>query len=87
MKIRISHLNGQYDISNHSDLCELFCTPENETPKHLFEMGWLPTSNGEWYQSRSSRIKINPISARRQYQLAKIRTSKSGDYRKIFESF
>lgn len=86
MKIRISHQNGQYDLNTHADLCELFCEPENETPEYLFENGWLPTANREWYQCRSSRIKIQPISARRQYQLAKIRISKSGDYQKIFES-
>ena len=85
MKTRISHLNGKYDFESSADLCELFCTPEDENPKYLFENGWLPTSNGEWYQSRSSRIKISPISSRRKYQLRKIRTCKSGDYREIFE--
>jgi len=85
MKIRISHQNGQYDITNHSDLCELFCTPDGETPQYLFENGWLPYSNEEWYQCRSSRVKIKPISARRKFQLAKIRISKSGDYKEIFE--
>ena len=69
MKTRISHLNGKYDVESSADLCELFCTPENESQKYLFEKGWLPTSNGEWYQSRSSRIKISPISSRRKYQL------------------
>ena len=83
MKIRISHLNGQYDLSNHSDLCELFCKPENESPEYLFENGWLPTSNGEWYQSRSSRVKIQPISSRRKTQLKKIKISTDGDFLKI----
>jgi hypothetical protein len=83
MKIRISHLNGQYDLSNHTDLCELFCKPENEDSKYLFENGWLPYSNGEWYQCRSSRVKISPISSRRKRQLEKIKISKEGNYLEI----
>jgi len=86
MKIRISHLNGQYDSSNQSDLCELFCKPENESPTHLFENGWLPTSNGEWYQSRSSRVKIAPISSRRRTQLSKIKISNTGNYMEIMRN-
>ena len=57
MKIRISHLNGRYDSQKGTDLCELFCIPDDETNYYLFENGWLPLLNNEWYQSRSSRIK------------------------------
>ena len=85
MKLRISHLHGIYDDHTGADLCELFCVPEHESYKELFESGWLPTTNGEWYQSRSSRVKILPISSRRKYELKKIEVSKIGDYKKIFE--
>lgn len=85
MKTRISHLNGTYQSDTAADLCEVFCEPEGETYRELFETGWLPTDNGEWYQSRSSRVKIQPISARRRYQIKKINVSTTGDYQKIFE--
>ena len=83
MKIRISHLNGRYDSQRGTDLCELFCIPDNETNYYLFENGWLPILNNEWYQSRSSRVKIQPISSRRKTQLRKIKISKDGDFLKI----
>lgn len=86
MKIRISHLNGRYDSQKGTDLCELFCIPDDETNYYLFENGWLPLLNNEWYQSRSSRIKISSISSRRRYQLKKVRVSTEGDYKKIFEN-
>ena len=85
MKTRISHLNGTYQSDTAADLCEVFCEPEGETYRELFETGWLPTDNGEWYQSRSSRVKIQPISTRRRYQIKKINVSTTGDYQKIFE--
>lgn len=86
MKIRISHLNGRYDYEKGTDLCELFCIPDDESNTYLFENGWLPTSNNEWYQSRSSRLKITPLSSRRLSQLRKIRVTNSGNYMKIFEN-
>lgn len=58
MKIRISHKNGIYDEKTDSTLCEVYCTPELESPTYLMNNGWLPTNNGEWYQSRSSRIPL-----------------------------
>lgn len=58
MKIRVSHTNGIYDEKTDSTLCEVYCTPELETPKMLIETGWLPTTGGEWYQSKSSRIPL-----------------------------
>lgn len=86
MKIRISHLNGRYDTQKGTDLCELFCIPDDETNHYLFENGWLPLMNNEWYQSRSSRLKISSLSSRRRYQLKKVRVSTTGDYKKIFEN-
>ena len=85
MKIRISHLNGRYDSQKGTDLCELFCIPDDETNYYLFENGWLPLLNNEWYQSRSSRIKVSSLTSRRRYQLKKMRVSTEGDYKKIFE--
>lgn len=86
MKIRISHLNGRYDSQKGTDLCELFCIPDDETNYYLFENGWLPLLNNEWYQSRSSRIKISSLSSRRRYQLKKMKVTTDGDYKKIFEN-
>lgn len=86
MKIRISHLNGRYDAQRGTDLCELFCIPDDETNYYLFENGWLPLLNNEWYQSRSSRIKISSLSSRRRYQLKKMKVTTDGDYKKIFEN-
>ena len=86
MKIRVSHIHGKYDDEQGTDLCELFCIPEGETSTYLFENGWLPTSNNEWYQSRSSRLKIGQLTSRRKYQLRKMSVSTSGNYREIFET-
>ena len=85
MKIRISHLNGKYDIEQGADLCEVFGTPDCETYKELFETGWLPTKNREWYQSRSSRVKIDKLSGTRRYEVKKLNVSNEGDWQKIFE--
>jgi hypothetical protein len=84
MKIRISHLNGKYDNETGADLCEVFGTPDGETYKELFETGWLPTKNGEWYQSRSSRVKIDELSGTRRYEVRKLKVSNEGDWERIF---
>jgi hypothetical protein len=65
MKIRFSHENGKYQDTTDSILCEAYATPENESFTWLFEHGWLPTVNGEWYQSKSSRLFVKCISPRR----------------------
>ena len=78
MQIRVSHLNGKYDSQTGADLCELFGTPDGETYKELFESGWLPTKNGEWYQSRSSRVLISPLSGTRRYEVRKLNVSTDG---------
>lgn len=85
MQIRVSHLNGKYDSKTGADLCELFGTPDGESYKELFERGWLPTKNGEWYQSRSSRVLISPLSGTRRYEVRKLDVSTDGDWRYIFE--
>jgi hypothetical protein len=84
MKIRISHLNGKYNDNTGADLCEVFGTPDGETYKELFETGWLPTKNGEWYQSRSSRVKIDELSGTRRYEVRKLNVSNEGDWENIF---
>ena len=50
MKTRFNHLNGRYGDNSIVDLCEVFCRPEKETNAFLFENGWLPTANEEWFQ-------------------------------------
>jgi hypothetical protein len=86
MKIRFNHLNGQYGKHSIVDLCEVYGTPEEETDLFLFENGWLPTTNNEWFQSRSSRVKIAPISSRRKYQLRKISVTTVGNYSNILKN-
>jgi hypothetical protein len=87
MKIRYNHQNGIFlDKKNSSHfLCEVFAKRTDETKKYMFENGWLPTSNNEWFQTKSSRIKILPISSRKKNRLGKIHISKNGDYRRIFQ--
>jgi hypothetical protein len=67
MKIRYNHQNGIFlDKKNSSHfLCEVFAKRTDETKKYMFENGWLPTSNNEWFQNKSSRVKILPISSRK----------------------
>ncbi len=69
MKTRISHVNGKYDLETSADLCEVFCVPTGESSRELFESGWLPAGNDEWYQCRSARVKLNPISGNRRRKL------------------
>lgn len=82
MKLRVNHRNGIYVEKTDSVLCEVFCTPEGESPKWLFEHGWLPTVRGEWYQAKSSRI----VMYREHFtkpNLNGIRISTVGDWSKI----
>lgn len=85
MQIRVSHLNGKYDSQTGADLCEVFGTPDGESYKELFERGWLPTKNGEWYQSRSSRVLISPLSGTRRYEVRKLDVKTDGDWKRIFD--
>lgn len=65
-------------------LCEVFSIRTNETYQYMFEHGWLPTKKNEWFQNKSSRIKISEISNRKKNRLKKISISKNGDYKDIF---
>lgn len=85
MKTRVCHINGKYDLESGSPLCEVFCRPTGESFQYLFENGWLPIRDGEWYQSRSSRVKISPISGNRRRKLKKINVSNTGDYKEILD--
>lgn len=71
MKIRFSHENGIYDIDKDICLTEAFAEIENETYEQMFLQGWLPNYDG-WYQSRSCRLLLQPISTRRRRELTNI---------------
>lgn len=71
MKIRFSHKNGLYNIEKDICLTEAFAEIENESFDYMFQNGWLPHFDG-WYQARSCRLNLAPISARRNKELAQI---------------
>jgi len=87
MIIRYNHNNGIFVDSetNSSFLCEVFSKRTDESIQYMFENGWLPTLNNEWFQSKSSRVKIAPISVRKKNRIKKINITKDGNYREIFE--
>jgi hypothetical protein len=88
MIIRYNHTKGIFldNEETSSFLCEVFSRRTDESVEYMFENGWLPTSNNEWFQSKSSRIKLSPISVRKKNRLKKISVTNSGDYRQIFEN-
>lgn len=61
-----------YDINKDICLTEAFAEIENESYQQMFETGWLPHFDG-WYQCRSCRLLLQPISSRRQKELQKIK--------------
>lgn len=81
MQVRYSHTNGLYIEHSDSVLCEVFCLPDVESPDWLFNNGWLPTTNGEWYQSKSCRIKFDEITS----LPAEIKLSTDGDWNGILQ--
>lgn len=83
MKIIFDHKNGIFTEEGNS-LLEVFALVENESSKEMFENGWLPFRD-KWYQTISSRIKLNPISKRRKKELEKITISKVGDLNSLIE--
>jgi len=86
MRTRFNHENGKYDLDTAADLCEVFCVPNGETNQYLFENGWLPTKNGEWYQCRSARVKIQPISGNRRRKVKKVKVTNQGNYKEILKN-
>lgn len=73
MKIIFDHNQGIFSEEGNS-LLEVFAIKENESTSYMFENGWLPFRD-KWYQTKSSRLKLFPISKRRQKELSKISIS------------
>lgn len=78
MKLIFNHDEGVMTPAGNC-LLEIECLRENETSQFMFENGWLPYLNDRWYQCRSSRLKLAPISSRRKRELSKITFLESGD--------
>ena len=70
MKIKFNHKVSIY--SGEYPLIYSEATPENETNQFMFENGWVPYYD-VWYQTKSARLKLKPISGKRQNQLSKIK--------------
>lgn len=77
MKVIFDHTNGIFN-ENGNSLLEVFAIKENESSEYMFNNGWLPFQN-KWYQTRSSRLKLKPISKRRKKELSKINISYSNN--------
>lgn len=78
MKLIIDH--SKSILSGTEPLIYLESERENESAKYMFENGWIPyyENNKEfWYQTISSRLKINQISHKRKKELNKIKISSS----------
>lgn len=75
--------NHSFSIFNNEiPLIYLTAKRENETVEFMLENGWIPFyKNLEefWYQTKSSRLKIDEISKRRQLELKKIKISNTTD--------
>ena len=87
MKVIFDHKNGIFD-ENGNSLLEVLAIQENESSKTMFENGWLPCLSYKkniWYQTRSSRLKLKPISKRRKKELSKINISYNKDLFRIIE--
>lgn len=73
MKLIFDHSKSVF--INETPLIYLDCERENESAKYMFENGWVPYYENEkeyWYQTKSSRLKIEKISSRRLRELDKI---------------
>lgn len=81
MKIIYNHKNGLFTEKGES-LLEVYAIIDKETPKYMFDNGWLPFRE-KWYQTKSSRLKLSGISNRRKKELAKIKISEKGDLNSI----
>jgi len=81
MQLRFDHTHGVYSVKTDTVLCEVFCTPTTETPQWLFEHGWLPTVDGEWYQARSARIPIEGDVL----NTSELSITTDGDWRRILD--
>lgn len=70
MKLKFNHkvsiFSGEYP------LIYLEATPEDETSQFMFETGWIPYYD-VWYQTKSARLKLKPISNKRKKELSKLK--------------
>ncbi len=82
MKILFNHENG-FHIDGYNYLI-VGAKQEHETSEYMFQNGWLPSfpKSDSWYQVRASRLKLKPISKRRQKELSKINITYDKD---VFE--
>ena len=83
MKIIFNHDKGLFTNEGES-LLEVYAITDSETPKNMFENGWLPFRD-KWYQTKSSRLKLSEISNRRKKELSKIKVSNEGDLNLIVQ--
>lgn len=83
MKIIFDHSKGQF-TSDGSSLLEVYAIKENETTEYMFDNGWLPFRE-KWYQTRSSRLELAPISSRRKKELSRLTVSDTGNLSSIVE--
>jgi len=83
MKIFFDHNDGLY-TDGHNYLT-VTAKQEHETSEYMFENGWLPEfpKSDSWYQVRSSRLKLKPISKKRQKRLSKINITYDKDVLEI----
>ena len=72
MKLILNHNISIFD--GEKPLIYLEALRENETHQFMFENGWVPYYD-VWYQTKSARLKLKPISSKRKNQLSKIKTT------------
>ncbi len=78
MKLIFNHSLSIFN--NGNPLIYLTSKRENESGQYMLENGWIPYyKNTEefWYQTKSSRIRVNEISKKRKIELSKIKISNS----------
>lgn len=74
MKLIFDHTNSL--LFEDTPYISVEAVRENESAKFMFENGWVPfyeNKKEHWYQTKSSRLKITPISKRRKKELSKIK--------------
>jgi len=84
MKLIFNHKEGLFSQSG-SCLLEVECYRDTETIEYMFENSWLPFKDNKWYQCKSSRLLLSPISSRRKKELSKIKFSTDGDKKSLIE--
>ena len=80
MKIFFEHSKGF--LKDGDNFLSVSAIQTNETSEYMFENGWLPffpRRHQHWMQCRSSRLKLKPISKRRQKELSKINVTYDKD--------